>query len=182
MGFIATGLAQIPASGFEWYVYVLSDGWKDPLRDELSRNFDRFAAAVGPNCLVVRGAEPESFYNAFLASQLMTLANRDHPPLPALIVSNQPPRGIDDSSGIKSLESVQILIFPLSEKYVRPGSITDFLKALASTLKDGGIENTDEHALRSKWKWVTDYLELKPNFCGVGVNLNKVLDDLFTRT
>ncbi len=181
MGYIATDLGRIPAAGFQWYTYVLSDGWNDPLRDELARNFDRFAAAVSPNCLVVRGAEPEAFYNAFLDSQLMALAQRGHLPLPAVVVSNRTPHQIDDSTGIKNLEAVKILTFPLSKRYVKPGSITEFLKALAETLKDGGAEDIDDQTLRSKWRWIVEYLELKPNFCGLGVNFNKVLDDLFAQ-
>jgi hypothetical protein len=96
-------------------------------------------------------------------------------------VSNRTPYGIDDSTGIKSFESIKMMIFPLSERYLKPGSITDFLKALAGTLKDGVGEDLDDQELRSRWRWIVEYLELKPNFCGVGVNFNKILEDLFAK-
>lgn len=39
MGYLTTDIARIPSTGFDWYIYVLSDGWIDPLRDEMDKNF-----------------------------------------------------------------------------------------------------------------------------------------------
>lgn len=185
MGFITTDIARIPSQGFEWYVFVLLDGWSDPFRDEIEKNFDRLVAAVGRDCLVVRGAEPEGFYNQVLNSELMTLATEKNkrPALPSLIVSNRPPISMNEHTGIKSMDDAKIMIFPLAEKYVKPGSVTSFLQKLAENIKEKSldeIENDQDQArLKSKWRWLIEYLELKPNFYGFGINLNKVLEDLF---
>lgn len=77
------------------------------------------------------------------------------------------------------MSDAQIFIFPLSNRYIRAGSITEFLKSLARTLKEGGTEPIGIDELRSKWRWIVKYLQLKPNFFGVGIDLNIVLDELF---
>lgn len=187
MGYIATDIARIPAEGFEWYVFVLLDGWDDPFRNEIERNFDRLVEAVGPDCLVVRGAKTEGFYNQILNSQLMTLAADEYrkPPLPALIVSNRAPSNMDASTGVVSTEGAKVMIFPLSERYVKPGAVTNFLQKLAENIKNRSFdeiaEDADPKALKSKWRWITEYMELKPNFYGFGVNLNKILEEIFEK-
>ncbi|GAB4177919.1 MAG: hypothetical protein Fur006_09950 [Coleofasciculaceae cyanobacterium] len=181
MGYIATNLSTIPSKGFRWYIFFLLDDWSDPLRDEVERNFLRFAKEVGSDCLAVQGTDRVSFYNDVLSSELMKLApSGERPPLPALIVSNYSPEAMDDSSGIKDISNAQLMIFPLAAKYIKPGSITEFLKNLASTLKDDSLEELkSKEEIRKKWSWLLRYFELKPSFSGVAVNINQVIEDLF---
>jgi len=185
MGFIATDIATIPSQGFEWYVFVLLDDWSDSFRDELERNFDRLVSAVGKDCLVVRGAKPKEFYNQVLDSQLMRSAATRYgrPPLPALIVSNRTLGSMNEHTGEKSMDDARVMIFPLAQRYVRPGSITSFLQRLAENIKNKSFDEIekDEHeeSLKSRWRWITEYMELKPTFFGFGVNLNKILENVF---
>jgi len=81
-------------------------------------NFDRLSSSVGPDCLVVKGANPEGFYNSLIDSQLGKLVRENKAP-----------------------------VF---------------------------TENS-----KSKWSWIAEYLEVKPNFFGLGINLNPLLDDIF---
>lgn len=181
MGYFATKLSTIPSKGFSWYVFFLLDKWNDPLRDEVERNFLRFAEEVGSDCLAVQGTDRVGFYNSVLSSELMKLAPaREHPPLPALIVSNYSPNDMDDSSGTKDMSDAQLIIFLLTTRYIKPGSITEFLKDLASTLKDDSLEKfNSEEEIRRRWSWVNKYFEVKPSFCGFEVKVNQVLEDLF---
>jgi hypothetical protein len=50
------------------------------------------------------------------------------------------PENMNDGSGTKDMSNAQLMIFPLTAKYIKPGSVTDFLKDLASTLKDNSLE------------------------------------------
>ena len=54
MGFVATDLAKVPAHGFDWYLFLLTDSWEDPVQDALLSNFDQLSTAVGTECLVYR--------------------------------------------------------------------------------------------------------------------------------
>ncbi|WP_292770570.1 hypothetical protein [Nostoc sp. NOS(2021)] len=175
-------MSTIPSKGFSWYIFFLLDKWSDPLRDEVEKNFSQFAAEVGSDCLAVQGTDRVTFYNQILDSELMKLTLKgERPPLPALIVSNYSPGNMDDSRGIKDMSNAQLMIFPLAAKYIRPGSITEFLKDLATTLKDGSPEELQtKEEIQKKWSWLIKYFELKPSFFGfVQVNVNQILEDLF---
>lgn len=163
------------------------DGWNDPFRDEIERNYDNLVESVGPDCLVVRGANPVDFYSQVLNSQLMKLVPDESrsPPLPALIVSNRAPSNMDATTGVVSTNGAKVMIFPLSERYVKLGSVTNFLKKLAETIKNRSFdeiaEDIDQKTLKSKWQWITDYMELKPNIFGFGLNLNKIFEEIFEK-
>jgi hypothetical protein len=181
MGYLATNLSTIPSKGFSWYIFFLLDRWSDPLRDEVERNFSQFAAEVGSDCLAVQGTDRVTFYNQMLESELMKLTPKgERPPLPALIVSNYSPGNMDDNNGI-DMRNAHLMIFPLAARYIRPGSISEFLKELATTLKDGSPDELQtKEEIKKKWSWLVKYFELKPSFFGfVEVNFNQILEDLF---
>jgi hypothetical protein len=188
MGYIATNLSTI-SEGFNWYIFFLLDDWNDTFRQEVEKNFNTFARAVGPKCLAVQGGgdretfndDVVGFYNGAIASELSKLSARGgNLPLPALVVSNRSPQKMDDSSGIKDMSNAQVMIFPLTEKFIKPGSITEFLKDFASHLKTDSLDElTSREKAREKWSWLTRYFELKPCFFGVEVNVNQALEDLF---
>lgn len=175
MGFIATDLARIPSDGFSWYVLLLTDGWRDGLRDELDLNFERLAAAVGPDCLVVKGADPTAFYNDLVASGLV---ERAEPTLPAVMVSSHSPEELDQSQGGNQADDPKIMLFPLGDRYLRAGSVTDFLRELAATLSshDPGTLPQEQ---ANRWAWLPRYFDIKPNFFGIGVDFDRVIEDLF---
>ena len=100
MGFIATSLAKIPAKGFDWYLFVLTDSWEDPIQNELLKNFDKLSTAVGEGCLVVRGANPDSFYNSLLATELGKMSGiNSSTPFPSLVLSSRSIADLDESRG-----------------------------------------------------------------------------------
>jgi len=71
MSMIASDIATIPASGFEWYALFLEDAFDDPVKTELSNNFLALGREVGRNVLVIRGFDPKEFYNS--AYETLTL-------------------------------------------------------------------------------------------------------------
>ena len=188
MGYIATNLSTI-SERYKWYVFFLLDDWNDTLREEVEGNFNTFATAVGSNCLAVRGGGDRErfnddvfrFYNGAIAGELSKLSKRGESlPLPALVVSNLSPEQMDDSSGIKDVSNAQLMIFPLTEKFIKSGSITEFLRNFALHLKTDSLDElTSREKAREKWSWLTRYFEVKPSFFGVEVNVNQALEDLF---
>ena len=163
MGYIATNLSTI-SEGFNWYIFFLLDEWNDTFREEVERNFNTFARAVGPKCLAVQGGDRGTFnddvidfYNGAIASELSKLSPRGGSlSLPALVVSNRSPQQMDDSSGIKDMSNAQVMIFPLTEKFIKPGSITEFLRNFALHLKTDSLDElTSREKAREKWSWLT---------------------------
>jgi hypothetical protein len=185
MGYLATDIARIPSEGYEWYIFLLEDGWNDDLRRELTENFLNFVREVGPNVLVVRGTEPRDFRNALFDRYVL---HRDYPdrslPLPAILVSNLSPSAMNGKP--EAMEAAKIILFPLDRQYLRPSSITNFLQQVAQAAQDtrsfDALESLDEVELERRWGWITEYFDLKPNFFGFGLNLNKVMDRLFLKS
>ncbi len=184
MGYIATDLARVPGIGFEWYVFLLEDSWNNDLRRELSENFENLAKEVGPKALVVRGAEPKSFFDQVFYEYALRnrgLEGRDFP-LPALLIADTPPMEIREDKE-RILEAKMILL-PLAPEYRRLGSITDFLRKVAQSVQDpeafDALNALDRTGIERKWRWLSQYLILKPNFHGFGVDLNQIIEDIFS--
>lgn len=181
MGFIATDLATIPLSPrYSWYVFLLEDQWSDQLRHQLERNFINLARAVGPNALVIRGAEPEGFYSQVLYEYaLQDRMQKGDKVLPALVVTDTPPATLRRDDG--AIHEARIMLFPLARMDARPTDLTAFLQALSEAIQApeslDALERLDRGAIRRRWGWITRYLELKPSFMGFGLDIDAMIDD-----
>src|SRR6266498_1144130 len=90
MAFVASCLATVPTSGFDWYVFYLEHTWDDPIKQQLLNNFQELGRRVGPNALVVRGYDAEEFAREVAdAAGLLEERSRKIQP-PALLVSSHP--------------------------------------------------------------------------------------------
>lgn len=188
MGHVASDLARIPKAGYleeyEWFVFMLEDHWRDEFRREFSDNFKTLSAEVGPASLVVIGEDPRQFYNDVFLHYALYLRgfDRERFPLPALLVANKHPEEIKvKDGGINAL----VMLFPLDEHYLRPGSVSAFLRELCFALKDKdanrALVKLDEAGIENHWGWINKYFELKPNFYGFGININEILEDMMKR-
>lgn len=179
MGFIATDIAKIPSVGYEWYLYLLTDNWDDPIQEALLKNFDQLSQSVGTSCLVVKGANPEQFYNSLIDSQFVELIRTTGEELfPSLVLSSHPPSKLNESSGKgANIKGAVSFLIPLRMK----ADLHSFLRKLSETIKSGDPMELFENDPVSKWAWMTEYLEVKPNICGVGINLNPLFDKLFRK-
>ncbi|GAG98614.1 unnamed protein product [marine sediment metagenome] len=185
MGYLSTDIARIPATGFDWYVFMLEDSWEDDLRREFHYHFKNLSREVGPEALVVIGDKPNDFFFQVFTRYSIYLKGYDGQrfPRPALLITDTSPQAIIDEPEI--LENAKILIFPIEEKYLRPGSITNFLRDLCYALQDPesfqALEELNDQTIYEKWGWISRYFELKPNFYGFGVDLNSILDNLMQK-
>jgi len=183
MGYIATDLARVPSSGFEWYVFLLEDRWNDDLRRELVENFQILAAEVGPSALVVRGSQPEQFYDQVFAHYALHERGFEARrfPLPALLITDTPPSEIEGHPD--KLENAKMVLLPLESNYIRPGSITAILREVANTLRDSdsikALQSLDKSRIEKRWGWITRYFNFKPSFLGFEVDVDQILNDLF---
>jgi len=183
MGYLARDVARIPGAGFEWFVFLLEDNWSDALRNELADNFENLAREVGPQVLAVRGFERGPFAAEVLAAYAL-----DHDPsgsrrLPALLIANQLPKDVKNDD--PRVEKVKMILLPLDEQYIRPGSVSELLENVARTLRDTdsvkSLQSLDRNRIERHWGWLNRYVELKPSFMGFGVNINEIIDSLIRR-
>ncbi len=185
MGYIATDLARIPATGFKWLVFLLEDRWNDLLRKELSENFEVLAAEVGPDALVIRGAEPQQFYDQVFNQYALHDRgfDRERFPFPFLLITDIPPT--DFEGDLEEMQRAKMVLLPLAENYVRPGSITSILREVSRTLRTkesiDSLESLDRSKIQKHWGWITRYFDLKPNFLGFAIDLDEIINGLFIR-
>ena len=185
MTMTVSDIAKVPTEGYDWYVFILDDKWDDPFREELRGNIETLGNEVGRDNLVVQGFDRMDFDSQVFHRYRLYLQEHqfDFFPLPSIVVSNIPPPEIEvDNEEIKN--SV-LLIFHLSDQYIRPGSISDFLGELSRTLRNPKAEQVfmkpDKTSFQALWGWIDKYFEIKPEFLGIGVDVNQMLNDLFSK-
>jgi hypothetical protein len=184
MAMIASDIATIPTTGFNWYVLFLEDRYDDPIKIELSSNFLALGQEVGRNALVVRGFDEDTFYSSVY--EAVTLYDDEwHQKMtrPALLISDTAPRLLLEEPN--KLKAAKLILIPLSQLRSKgPGAIVDLLRNLVLALRDEDavrlLVQLDSDGIKRKWGWLTKYLDLKPSFMGFGINLNAVLEDLLS--
>lgn len=183
MGYIATSLAKIPSSGYEWYIFLLEDGWTDSLRRELSDNFQNLAEEVGSEVLVIRGAERilDDVLRVYALCEQGYDVSRF--PFPGLLIVDTPPAVVMKDK--ERSKTAKMILLPLSSRYLRPGSITDVLKEIVNALKDPdalhSLQALDSSQIERRWGWITRYFKIKPIFFGFEIDLNRVIEDMFRK-
>lgn len=185
MGFVASNFAKIPSQGYDWYVFILEEGWNDQLHLELRENFDNLSTVVGQDVLVVRGsdARPKGFQNEIHNHYALHLRGVDFQRLlSCLMVTNKPPLVDDESS--KKLEDAIIMFFPLHDQIRKEGLVVPFLHDLAIAIKnpeaEAALRGLNESVFNEKWSWLSKYFEIKPSFFGVSIKVNEIIDDMFS--
>ena len=159
---------------------MLEDRWQDDFRREFSDNFKPLSVEVGPGKLVVIGGNPQEFYNSVFLRYALYLQGYESErfPLPALLIADRHPEEIKVIDGEIN---AKVMLFPLEEKYLRPGSVSAFLRELCFALKSEEankvLERLDKSGIQKQWGWINKYFELKPNFFGFGINVNGILED-----
>lgn len=163
MGFITKDIGRVPSEGYDWYITLLEDEWRDDLRDTLEKNFEVLSKKTGKDTLVVKGIEPTDFFpseqkletseqwekshphhkvvhnNVLKPNQDLNDTPNDDPDynwnVPAFVISNVPPDRI--RWGIIGDDDRQKIIFiPLSEYDQSIHRLGDFLQRLVNTLRD----------------------------------------------
>jgi hypothetical protein len=186
MGYTASSVATVPAINglgqeFQWFIFLLTGGWQNDIRDEIQRNFDYLAEEIGTENLLVKGTDPGRFYQEVIRQYFLHLKGIDEGsiPLPALLVTDTVPAKVTFNDGEVN---ARVIIFPLAEALIRDGILTDFLRKLSSTLKDteafDDIKELGEKKIIEKWGWIPRYCTFKPKFFGFEIDFSAILEDL----
>lgn len=133
MGYIASHIATVPSTGFQWYLIFLEGPFADEIKKEIDAHFFTLAKEVGKDVLVVRGFDPTGFRESVLeAPAFFDEKWRKRAAFPSLIVTNRVPTEAVSDANV--LEKGRVMIFPLAEVYREHKSISPFLSDLLTAL------------------------------------------------
>ncbi len=189
MGHVASDIATVPATNgkgehYNWFIFFLPGEYENQIRNEITDNFFRISRRVGKENLFVTGTELDDFHSDVLLRYRGYRQGYfdDNVPLPALMVTDTAPSEV--AVELQDFDA-KILYFPLADTHLREGMLSNFLRQLFATLQDAeafeNLEEMHDDMLNEKWGWVTRYFDLKPNFMGLGINLNAIIEDLANR-
>src|ERR1700758_3988732 len=134
MSMVARNIGTIPVSGFNWYVLYLEDRFEDPITTELRNNFLEVGNQVGPDVLVIRGFDPDTFYES--AYETNTLYGDEwgkRITRPSLLISDTAPRLLlDEPAKLNAAKLISIPLAPL--RHQPPGAVVDLLRDLVTAL------------------------------------------------
>jgi hypothetical protein len=163
MSYIASHVATIPSTGFQWYLIFLEGPFADEIKKEIDTHFLTLAREVGRDVLVVRGFDPTAFRESLMeAPAFFDETWRERAAFPSLIVTNRAPS--DAVSDANVLEKGKVMIFPLADLYREHKSIAGFLTDLLHALKQEdtleALDNLDGNQLQKGWGWLSRYFKM----------------------
>jgi hypothetical protein len=177
MGYLLSSLAQLPIeSNVNFYIFVINGGWSGGYYEIIERNFAHVAKVIGPMSVIAKGFDEE--WSTQVAEKYL---GQDHSAmshlLPALLITDTHPEQLSE-------ESMRILV-PLNmvEEF---GGVDKFFTLLARFVRDRDpqflslfqeVEKPKENIIEAG----ASMLELKPNICGIGFNINEVIRRLSQR-
>jgi len=178
MGYLATDIGRIPSEGFDWFIYLIMDDWKNEISKEIEDNFNILAKEVGPKALVVKGIDPKYFTAGILETYGMMEKNKNiWNTVPALLISDTTPKILQEQKDV-----IPKIIYISLLKQCTPGTLTNILRQISRSLSDNtgveALQSLDRSRILEKWGWITKYLDIKPNFFGFGIDLDEIIDSL----
>ena len=155
-----------------FYIFLVHGGFHTQLLREFRDNLYELTERIGPHAVIVEGLNEE-----LVLGQVSHMYFGDDPAafysvIPAVMITDAHPTTLTEDS-LRILVSLQ----KVTEKF---GSFDAFLTLLTRFVRDHDPQFLDllENSLV---QLIAGMLELKPNFCGIGINLNQVITHWSTR-
>lgn len=177
MGYLLKTLGNLPVQdNVNIYIFAIGGSWDGGLIDVINKNYLKIADAIGEDAIIVKGFN-EEFFGEEVAQKYLGFSTRDDriwKLLPSILITDSHPDHLTD-------ESLRIL-FPLNKIEANFASVDQFLSQLVAFARNG-----DEEFLRniketnSLLEVANEVVSLQPNFFGVGLNLNNLIDRFISR-
>ncbi len=172
MGYMLSSLGNLPIEeDVTLYIFVMNRGFKGGRYEAIEQNFVEIARRIGPNAVIAKGFEENVWSDELARKYLGKNYQEVFGLLPALLITDSHPYRLTD-------DSLRLLI-PLKEAEARFGDLDAFFRALTefATNRDPGflelfVEEKDYLAEANR------IFDVKPNICGIGINLNALVDRL----
>jgi hypothetical protein len=175
MGVVSAGLFNLPDSNYEYYIFILGGNanWKGGVLESIFDNFDHLAKEVGPKSVILKGLNPREWTEEIVNTYFESVESVETL-IPAILVTDSSPNRVNK-------DSLRILIAlnEIENKFKSIEIFFDLLTDFTNKRNNNFVEYAKENI-----NWVTEFnkvVELKPNFNGVGINLNALLELAFTK-
>ncbi|MBB4255453.1 hypothetical protein [Rhizobium sp. BK008] len=180
MGYYLSSLAELPRDDdVKIYIFVLTDGVRSDLHDALQRNFLAIAKGIGTEAVIATGFDEhlwtEDLMKRYLGDASIAQFYRY---LPGVLITDSHPDEITE-------QSLKIVV-PLEVAQKKFGSVDAFFSALIAFAKGRNQEflgtiTSDQSAMLNIIAHLNDIVDLKPNFAGLGINLNAAVNKWLNR-
>jgi hypothetical protein len=172
MGVVLNKLANLSIDdSINFYIFVINGSYKDPLYENIERNFAALAREIGDNAIIAIGTDTEGFTTS-VAKKYLGKDKSDSSflaMLPAMLITNSHPERL-------SPESLRLII-PLRKVNDQFEGWTQFFHLLTEFVKGNSSEFTkkfEEH--QNVLDAANKVISLKPNMFGIGLNLNELFE------
>jgi hypothetical protein len=169
MGYMVKSLASLPVNdGIDLYIFTINGNFIGGDYELVTKNFEYLAMKFGDSAAIVKGFD-EYFSDELSRRYLGKGMEELWDVLPALLITDAHPEQISD-------DTLRLLV-PLHHVEQKFSSFEIFFKELINFTKTKNPRFLEK--FEEKRSWVTDVLnivDLKPNFFGIGVNINAFVD------
>ncbi len=195
MGLMIHSLGELPVDAERgYYIYVLDHGWHEPLRNVVYQNFEKMAdMASTNNSVVIRGTVGSHFVDeVFSWHHINGIPGEEV--LPAILITTRNPhqfmaggleKGFSDAHylrnnrGVNSHHDDNLLLIPLKQVCKTSEEIVEVIQKMFRDIRDKKALTDFEVAKEIKRRnsgVLVDALILQPNFSGVGIDLNYIVN------
>lgn len=188
MGMYVSELRSIPIGAYQYYVYLVDPSIRVSHTEEIAKFFQRFAAASGVDTVIVHGPPDLSnqlrqFLQRNAGDNFVAIEHLFHE-VTCLIVSEDSlqatrapvhviPLLEQAADGSSRSEFLDALITSLLNS-MRTGNVSEFCRSLGA--RELALSEIGGGMVVATLRHLNEALELKPNFAGLGLNINAIIE------
>lgn len=177
MGYLLKKLGNLPIQdNVNIYIFAIGGSWNGGLIDIINNNYEAIAYAIGEDAILVRGFDEELFGEE-VAQKYFGISTRNDDIwklLPSILITDSHPDRLAEGS-------LRIL-FPLDRIKKNFPSVDQFLSQLVAFARDGDKEFPNSiKEINSLFEAANEVVSLQPNFFGIGLNLNNLINRFIGR-
>lgn len=184
MGLMIHSLGELPTDTERgYYVYLLDYGWDEPLGEVLHKNFEKMASlASSNNAVVLRGVVGSHFEDEVLSWHHINGQSGDEI-LPAVLITTRNPYQFRESYGRRREEGPyppdRMLLIPLRKACKSSTDVAFLIEKIFRDIREKkslADFEVGKELSKGKADALVDALILQPNFSGIGIDFNYLID------
>lgn len=169
MGYLLSSLGNLPVEeNIELYIFIIDGSWHGGTIEKINANFENIAKQIGPKAVIAKGFEEGLWTNEVCEKYLGKDYSHLYNLLPAILITDNHPDHLTETSA-------RILV-PLKGIEERFEDLDYFFNSLSRFARFGDksflekIKNENDLLTNAN-----QIIDLKPNFFGIGINLNALI-------
>ena len=169
-GCMISSLGNLPIDdNLRFYIFMIGgNAWAGSINEIILNNFENIAREIGPNASIVKGFEEPFWSDEVIEKYLGKKYSNIVSYLPALLITNAHPQKLTEDS-LRLLIALREIKSNFSDFDAFFNSLVQFIRYGDSSflLKFDDRANTVDT--------IMDAIDIKPNFFGLGININNLL-------